>query len=211
MTTRKLVLFDFDGTLTSRDTMLAFALHCRGPYRFWVGMIWLLPLLVGLRLGLVPRTEAKRYFLRHFLGGMHRDELAHHAHTFADRIDGFLRPEAREQLALHRESGDDVAVVSASLDLWLAPFMAAHGLRCLCTAAAFDPDGTFRGELAPPNCNGPEKALRVRANFDLSSYDHIVAYGDSSGDAELLALADEAVYRPFRGIRHRPPERLPTS
>ncbi|MEO0603778.1 MAG: HAD-IB family hydrolase [Myxococcota bacterium] len=212
MTDRRLVLFDFDGTLTDRDTMLAFARHVRGPYRFWAGMVWLLPLFVGLRLGLVPRTDAKRFFLRHFLGGLHRDALTAEARTFADRVEGYLWPEGRTQLARHRERGDEVAVVSASLDLWLAPFMEARGLRCLCTQADYDEDGIFHGDLASPNCRGPEKVARVREAFDLDDFDTVVAYGDSSGDTELLALADESVYRPFRsGARHDPAKGLRTA
>lgn len=198
MSDRKLVLFDFDGTLTDRDTMLAFVQHCRGPWRFWAGMVWLAPLLVGHRLGLVPAAEAKRLFLRHFLGGWHREALAGAAAVFADRIEGWMRPDGRARLAWHREQGHDVVVVSASLDLWLAPFMAVHQLRCLCTEAAYGADGTFDGELASENCNGPEKVRRVRDAFELDAYDGVVAYGDSSGDAEMLALADESSYEPFR-------------
>jgi len=198
VTLRRLVLFDFDGTLTDRDTMLAFALHCRGPYRYWPGLLWLAPLLVGLRLRLVPREVAKRLFLRHFLGGMSRATLARLAESFADRIDGFVRPAARRALAEHRRRGDEVAVVSASLDLWLAPFAGAHGLHLICTRAAFSDDDVFEGELATPNCNGPEKARRIREAFALEEFGEVVAYGDSAGDREMLALADESRYRPFR-------------
>lgn len=192
------MLFDFDGTLTDRDTMLAFAEKVRGPYRFWLGMVWLLPLFVGLRLGLVARTDAKRMFLRHFLGGLRRDDLEAAARTFADHLEGYLRPQGRARLAQYREDGAEIAVVSASLDLWIGPFCAARGLTCLSTRAAYGDDGVFAGELASPNCYGPEKVRRVREAFDLSSYGTVVAFGDSSGDAELLAMADEAHYRPFR-------------
>lgn len=211
---RKLVLFDFDGTITDRDTMLGFARHCRGPLRFWAGMVWLLPLFVGLRLGLVPPTDAKRLFLRHFLGGMDRATLQQQAELFADHVERYVRPQARAQLRRHREQGDEVAVVSASLDLWLGPFMRIHELRCLCTEADFTPEDRFEGELASPNCNGPEKARRIREVFDLSSYGSVIAYGDSSGDREMLALADEAIYRPFRGegsARQPETEGLPTA
>lgn len=199
MSDRKLVLFDFDGTLTDRDTMLAFVRHCRGPWRYAAGMVWLLPLLVGLRLGVVPATVAKRLFLRHFLGGWARTDLEHAAAVFADRIEGWMRPTTRERLAAHRQRGHDVVVVSASLDLWLAPFLAANQLRGLCTSAAYDEHGRFWGELGSPNCNGPEKVRRVREAFDVDSYDGVVAYGDSSGDTEMLALADEPHYRWHEG------------
>lgn len=209
--TRRLALFDFDGTLTDRDTMLAFALHCRGPYRFWAGMLWLLPLFVGLRLGAIDRADAKRVFLRHFLRGMDRATLDRAAETFADRIEAWVRPAARDALSRHREQQDDIAIVSASLDLWLTPFAKLHDLRCLCTEAAITERGTFEGDLASPNCNGPEKVRRIRDAFDLEVYDGVTAYGDSSGDREMLALADESFYKPFREARQPRTKRLRTA
>jgi HAD superfamily hydrolase (TIGR01490 family) len=193
----QLALFDFDGTLTDRDTMLAFCKHVRGPTRFWLGMVWLTPVFAAMALKLIPNDRAKVLFLTHFLGGMERSALHEAAASFADHIDGWLRPGARERLDWHLAQGHEVSVVSASLDLWLMPWMNRQGLRCLCSTAAWDGD-TFTGELSGPNCNHEEKVVRVRAVFDLEGFERVYAYGDSSGDQAMLALADEATFKPFR-------------
>lgn len=197
MAGRHLALFDFDGTITHRDTMFEFVWHARG--RLWglLGLSMLSPVLIGYALGLVPNHRAKVALLRWFFRGEDRSAMETWGRTFADRIDAGVRPAARERLAWHRAEGHEVVVVSASLDLWVAPWAERHGLRLLCTRARFD-EGVFTGELDGPNCNGAEKETRIRAELDLHGYDRVYAYGDSSGDAEMLALADEMWFKPFR-------------
>jgi HAD superfamily hydrolase (TIGR01490 family) len=190
-------LFDLDGTLTTGDTMFAFVRHCRGDVRFVAGLVWLSPVLVAHRLGLVDAERAKIALLGHFFRGWSRARLEEHAAAFSDVIDRMVRPGAKERLAWHRDAGHDVFVVSASLDVWVRPWAARHGLRLLCTEARYDAD-TWAGALAGPNCNGAEKAARVRAALRLEDYARVYTYGDSHGDTELLALGHEPVFRPFR-------------
>ena len=194
---RGLALFDFDGTITTRDTMFAFVLHCRGPVRFAAGLLWLSPWLVGYALKLVPNDVAKSRLLRHFLAGASRSELTAWSTSFADAVDAMVRPGAKERLQWHRAQGHDVVLVSASLDLWVRPWAERHGVRLLCTEGRFDGD-LFSGDLSTPNCHGPEKETRIRAAMKLEDYARIWSYGDSSGDAEMLALAHETSFRPFR-------------
>jgi phosphoserine phosphatase len=58
--------------------------------------------------------------------------------------------------------------------------------------------GVLTGQFDGHNCYGQEKVRRIQAALDLAHYEHIYAYGDSSGDKPMLALADEAFYKPFR-------------
>lgn len=197
MAERHLALFDFDGTITTRDTMLAFCRHAVGDVRYLLGLAWLSPTLIGYLLRWVPNDTAKVRMLRHFLGGLSRDELDALGRSFVPRAEGWVRPAASERLAWHVAEGHDVFIVSASLDLWLAPWAEARDLPLLCTRGAFD-GGVFTGALATPNCHGQAKVDRVREAVDLPSYDVVHAYGDSSGDTEMLELAHEAHYQPFR-------------
>lgn len=194
---RTLALFDLDGTITTGDTMFAFVRHCHGNLRFLAGMVVLLPVLVAQRVGLVGAERAKISLLGHFFRGWSRSALEERAASFRPVLDGMVRPQARERLAWHREAGHDVVVVSASLDVWVRPWAEHHGVALLCTEARFDAD-TWAGALSTRNCNGAEKASRVRAAMQLEEYTRVYAYGDSHGDAELLALGHEVAWRPFR-------------
>jgi phosphatidylglycerophosphatase C len=196
MNGRTLALFDLDGTITTHDTMFAFVRHARGNLRTALGLLWLSPVLGLHALGLVDATTAKTALLRHFFGGLPKQTLQAWAESFASPLDELVRPEARARLQWHREQGHEIVLVSASLDLWLSPWAQRQALNLLCTQAHFDGD-VFTGSLQGPNCNGPEKEARIRAAHDLSSYTFVYAYGDSSGDVQMLALAHESWLRPF--------------
>lgn len=194
---RALALFDFDGTLVDRDSMLAYCQHVVGPARYWLGMVWLTPMLALYITKLIPNDRAKVIMLRHFLGGHSRDHLAERARSFSEIMDSWLRPGALERVRWHLDEGHDLFVVSASLDIWLGPWADRHGLKLLCTRAAYDEAG-FAG-LDSANCHGAEKVRRVQGEVDPGSYATVYAYGDSSGDTQMLAIASEASFRPFRG------------
>ena len=94
----------------------------------------------------------------------------------------------------HKSQGDDIVVVSASLDLYLAPWCAERGLKFICTTIE-EQRGTLTGRYVDGDCSGAEKVRRIRAQYDLSSYPIVYAYGDSGEDREMMALADKKYYR----------------
>ncbi len=112
-------------------------------------------------------------------------------------IDTILRPKAMEKIAWHKEQGHKVVIVSASIECWLKPWCDKHGLDLIATKLEIK-DGTVTGKFLTKNCYGIEKANRAHEQYNLDDYDHIYAYGDSRGDKELLELADESFYKPFR-------------
>ena len=192
-----LALFDLDGTLTRADTMFAYLRHVVGTPRFVIGMLWLSPMLALHKLGVIGAGPAKAMLVGHFVRGRTKDELDAAGVSFADELELLLRPGALERVSWHKDQGHRVVIVSASMRLWLQAWCDRHGLELLCTEPEWR-DGRFTGALASPNCNGPQKVARVRELLDPEAHRPISAYGDSSGDRELLALADEPTFRPFR-------------
>jgi len=193
-----LALFDFDGTITRKDSLAEFVAFGVGKARFILGLILLAPVLVAYKLGFVSNHAAKRRLLAHFFGGWDADRFRALAQRYAvERIDLIVRPLAMDKIAAHRGQGHRVAVVSASMESWLKAWCDKHGLDLIATRLEVR-DRKLTGEFATPNCYGPEKERRVRERYDLDAFDVVYAYGDSRGDREMLALADEATYRPFR-------------
>lgn len=198
----QLVLFDVDGTLTRADTMFAFAVFAAGKVRLFLSLWLVSPVLVGMKLGLVDRGRAKGLLLRVCFAGIAQATLQQAAARFAvERLPGLLRPGAPEQVQAHLDAGNRVLLVSASLDLWLAPIADALGVGLISTEAAWT-GGRFVG-LAGANCRGPEKVRRIREQLDLADFSRSIAYGDSSGDTEMLAMADDAHFQPFRSSEGR--------
>jgi phosphatidylglycerophosphatase C len=62
----------------------------------------------------------------------------------------------------------------------------------LCSELERDDTGSCTGRLRGANCRGPEKALRLRTLFGDTEVE-LWAYGNSSGDDEMLALAQHPV------------------
>lgn len=190
---KTLVLFDFDGTLTKGDSLLRFLLFALPPRGLFLGCILLLIKFIGLFLsGRWSNERAKESLLGVFFEGRSQEYLEGLGTEFyKQQVIAMLRPEMLAKLREYRDSGETVVLVSASADVWLRPFCMAENILLVCTNLDFE-NGKFTGKLASPNCNGPEKARRIQTAFDLSAFEKIIAYGNSGGDAAMLALADES-------------------
>jgi phosphatidylglycerophosphatase C len=190
-----LSMFDFDGTITSGDSFINFIRFAVGDLKASWGIMILSPMLIAYKLKLIPNYKAKQLMLSYFFKGMNEKHFHKVAKEYSlKHIDTILRPKAIEKIAWHKEQGHKVVVVSASIECWLKPWCDHNGLDLIATRMEMK-NGVVTGKLLTKNCNGIEKARRVKEIYNLNDYDHIYAYGDSRGDKELLDLADERFYK----------------
>ncbi len=193
-----LALFDFDGTITNKDSFLEFLKYYEGSLKYFFKLLGLLPAIGLFYAKIIDNGELKERFLKRFIKGVTPDEFIVTVEKFySDVVPGFLRRYAVDKIKWHKSMGHDVALVSASAELWLKPFADKHEMTLICTELE-TLNGAYTGLLQGANCNGAEKVLRIKDHFNVSEYDRIYAYGDSSGDREMLDFADEAFYKPFR-------------
>jgi HAD superfamily phosphoserine phosphatase-like hydrolase len=108
-----------------------------------------------------------------------------------------IRPGALQAINTYKQEHSQVAVVTASAENWVKPWCNKHGLICVGTQLEVQ-NGIITGKLCGANCYGPEKVKRIQQQFTLSDFEEIVAYGDSSGDREMFAIAHHHHYKPFR-------------
>jgi len=194
-----IVAFDFDGTLTVRDSFTQFLRWRAGPGGWFKGVAAMTPDLVAYAADR-DRGRLKAASVRQFLKGTPRTQLVADAEAFAGQVwPGFLRYDA---LACWKDWGTKGAyrvIVTASPETTVAPFARRLGAEALLgTPLVFDSDGRVTGAFAGPNCRGEEKVRRLRAAFG-TDMNLAAAYGDTSGDTEMLAMADEAGFRRFKG------------
>ena len=189
--------FDFDCTLTRRDTLLPFLLHTLGAGAVARHALVLFPTLAAYALGLITNGVAKERVLVRCLGGKRWDELQQEAERFAAYVlPGLLRHEAVQRLDWHKRQGHRCVVISASLELYVRPWAQRAGFdEVIATHLETREDGRITGKLSGANCYGIEKTRRLEALLGARDGYTLYAYGDSRGDRELLSLADYAYYR----------------
>ena len=184
-----LALFDFDGTITTRE-MFADFIHFAVPRpRLLLGKLLLAPLVVGYKLGWVSGHLMRASALRVGLGGVAQERASELGARFAAEVlGGVLRDNAMARIAWHKQRGDRVVVVSGAFDTYLAHWCRQHDLELVCSRLETR-DGVLTGRYLGEQCVGPEKERRVRAAYALADYPVIYAYGDTRDDFDLLRLA----------------------
>ncbi len=195
-----LALFDFDGTITTDDSLIKFIHFAVGDIRLISGMIALSPMLIAYKLKFIPNYKAKQMMLSYFFKGMDEEKFLLLTKTYSlNHINSIVRSQAMEKIAWHKNQGHIVVIVSASMECWIKPWCEENDLELIATKMEIK-DHSVTGRFATKNCYGIEKVNRVKEVYSLNDYDCIYAYGDSHGDKELLALADESFYKPFRNL-----------
>lgn len=220
---KKIFVFDFDGTLTHADTLLAFIRFACGPVRMCMGFVLYAPLLVLMKLKLYPNYKAKQKVFAHFFRGMTLTRFDALCTAFAQQGEHLLRPAARSFINTVRSEAYAMAIVSASIDNWVRPFAEMYlqsdnaqdksqgnvqdntkdnkpalPIIVLGTKVEVDAAGCLTGRFATPNCYGPEKVRRIEAVWPHREQYDVSAFGDSRGDKEMLAYADQGYFKPFR-------------
>jgi phosphatidylglycerophosphatase C len=194
---RPIVAFDFDGTLTIRDTFTAFLAWRAGPVRYRAGLARLLPDLARY-LRDHDRGRLKAAAVRRFLAGLGKADLEDAARRFAEgRARNLLRPDAIRAWRRWQSQSARLVIVTASPEEIVAPFARGLGADSLIgTRLAYDENDRLTGELKGENCRGPEKVRRLKETFG-PDVRLEAAFGDTDGDKEMLALADQVGYRVF--------------
>lgn len=192
--------FDFDGTVTTNDTLWAFMAFASGRAALMKAVACEFWKLTAAKLGLIDSAIAKEALFRRLYAGVPADQFSAWCEAFAGQESSRVRREALAAIRRHRSEGHRVVIVTASPTAWVRPIAKTLGFAAedvIGTEIEIDSGGRLTGGFATPNCRGKEKIVRLLKKFPLRSDYTLYAYGDSSGDRELLAAADFAFYRKF--------------
>jgi phosphatidylglycerophosphatase C len=194
---RPLVAFDFDGTLTWRDSFRAFLAWRSGRVRYGRGLVRLAPAAAAWTRH-HDRGALKAAMVREFLAGSSEDEVARAAERFAaETARRLLRPDAVRTWRRWREADARLVIVTASPEILVAPFGRGLGAEAVIgTRLAVSQDGRLTGALDGPNCRGPEKVVRLQAVYG-DGVRLEAAYGDTDGDTAMLSIAEHPGMKVF--------------
>ncbi|CAL1518268.1 HAD family hydrolase [Chitinophaga sp. MM2321] len=193
-----IAFFDFDGTITRKDTLWEIIRFHKGRAAMYTGMARLLPALLLFKMKQIPAQEMKERVLKYYFGEMTEQEFISGCEKFCQqRLPVLIREQALTAIRNHQQQGHRVVVVTASAQHWVAPWCNTENIGCIGSRMEVK-DQYITGNLVGINCNGEEKVARIKQEFDLTQFNEIFAYGDSKGDKPMLALAQHAAYKPFR-------------
>lgn len=194
---KRIAFFDFDGTITSSDSLLKFIRFFVKNKKFLMGLIALSPTLILYKLKLIPNNKAKEKLLSWYFKGIEEEKFKKVANEYSlNNINKILRVKAIEKLNWHKLQGDKIVIVSASIDCWLRPWCEKNGYELLATKLEYK-NNVVSGRFLTKNCYGKEKVNRIKEQYNLNDFEYIYAYGDSRGDKEMLELANESYYKVF--------------
>jgi HAD superfamily hydrolase (TIGR01490 family) len=192
-----IAFFDFDGTITKKDTLLEFIKFTKGSFGFYLGFLLNLPYLIAYKLKIISNQSAKEKVLRFFFHGIAIEEFNRRCQEFAEQVvPKLVRTKALDEIERLKAMDVKVVVVSASPENWIEQWTKRLGLELIASRLEVS-GGKVTGKILGKNCHGDEKVVRIKEVYDLTKYNIIAAYGDSGGDKPMLELADQAHYRPF--------------
>jgi len=182
------VVFDFDGTLVDRDSVIDFALHycARRPAR-WLALLAVLPLAALMRLRSVGAAASVLLWAitvgastRRFVVALRRYarlKLPHHAHEaiFAE-------------LTRHVQAGDCVVIATGTLPALVRGLLGARSYERLPVVGS-RLRRKWGGLVAETHCIGRVKVRELERRFGIVSWTSV--YTDSFADRSLMSRASD--------------------
>ena len=191
---KRYALFDFDGTITTKDTLFDF-------FRFTYGRSGLVKCLLlnvwNLSLYAAKfhsNERAKEIMLATMIKGTSSDVFEEQCKRYSmERVPQIIKENTKEIIEKHLTAGETLIIVSASPENWIRPWAMKNGFTEVIATKLEERDGALTGKFASRNCYGEEKVNRLKEFFTDRQQVYITAYGDSNGDKPMLNYANHGI------------------
>jgi len=198
MQTSEIAFFDFDGTVTSKDTLAEILKFIKGKFSYYFGIAFLSPVIVAYKLKILSNHKAKEILLTYFLKNLDINKFNSQCADFAEKkLPKLFNKRALLEIRKHLQHKTPVIIISASAENWILPWCSKYNIDCIATKLEVK-NGKLTGKIDGRNCSGKEKVRHIKSRYELSTYQKIYAYGDSPDDLPMLSLATDKSYKPFR-------------
>lgn len=188
---KTLALFDFDGTLYKKDSLIEFTKYYKGNTAFYTGMLVLFPFLLVMKLGIISNQKTKKRYMTYFFKKEDSLVFKKKAELFAlTKIEKNLNPEIYAALLNHKKLKHEIYIVTASFSEWIEPWSQKHNIPVIGTKLEII-NTKITGDFTTKNCYGKEKVNRINADIHLEKFEEIYVYGSGKGDKEMLQLVKQ--------------------
>ena len=198
MNGKKIAFFDFDGTITTKDSLLEIIKFMKGRTAYYAGILLNMHWFMAYQINIISAGLLKEKVLSYFFSGTPENIFQEQCDRFAERgLPGFTRKRAIAEMDRLREEGFELVIVSASAENWIRGFANKLSLELIATILEVK-NGMITGKLEGKNCSGEQKVIRIQQRWDLTGYEEIYVYGDTPSNKPMMALATRSFYKPFR-------------
>ncbi len=192
---QRITVFDFDGTITTKDSLWEFLKHTNKKNRLIFRLICWGPWFLIYCLKIISAEKSKQKLFEIMFKNWTVEQFHSSCHSFCLKIDQFLNSDTILTLKKHQQERDIIIIISASIEDWIRPWANKQGIEIvLGTQVAHDINHRLTGKFASKNCNGKEKVKRLLKLFPNRSTYQLTVYGNSNGDTEILNFADIGIW-----------------
>lgn len=193
---KKLVILDFDGTIYNGDSLLHFA-RFLNPVKYFGSLFIIAFPMVFSKLGLLSADRVKVMFFRIHLKGFSEQQLKEKGLAFFEKHRHRIYPKAIQFIRKEQENESRCIVVSASCQEWLQPFCDFLKTELICTQLETDSAGNYSGNIKGENVKGKAKIAALKQVVNLTDYDSVTAFGNSTEDRILATISQQYHHRFF--------------
>lgn len=198
---KEIAFFDFDGTITKKDTLLEFLKFQFGLLSVVFFTIRCLPQVISFTAGVTNNHRFKEIVLAYFLENTTVESFQEYCRLFNQkRMKNLIRPAALEEIKILKKRNVKVVIVSASPENWIVLWASQYDIDVIATKLE-NRNNKLTGKIDGLNCSGFEKVRRVKEAYNLDEFQKIHCYGNSKHDLEMLSIANKAHMKPFRTKR----------
>ena len=197
---KELYLFDFDGTITSKDSLLHFIAFSKNNFQIFFGYLYILPYVLLMKLKLYSNEKAKTKLFSFHFKGMGIDQFDGLCLDYGrNELPKIIKSSFLDYLEALKQGNKDITLVlvSASFESYLRHWTESTDFELLATKLE-EKNGALTGKFATKNCYGVEKVKRIQAVYNLKEFKTISVFGDSRGDKEMLQLGNNSYYKHFK-------------
>ena len=195
---KSLVLIDFDGTITNKDSFLEFILFSNSTFKLVLNGAYAILFFLGYKLKLINANIAKEKIFTSFFKNISEKKLFELGEQFcAIHLKKILKKDAIEALKYHQQLGNTICVVTASPKYWVKPWCDKNNFLLICTEYKTEL-GKITGAYDGENCKGIVKVTKIKQLFNLEDFKEIFCYGDTKDDLPMLALGTKSFYKYFK-------------
>ncbi len=198
----KLAVFDFDGTLLSKDTLPCLGREWlrqkRSILRYILIYLHIAPDLIGYRVGVISREKMKAAAFRKFnrlFTGMNAEEIEGFFCAAYPGLRKHFNSQIIDEIDLARSEGYHTVLLSGSYIELMKMVAADLGLDTVIAAELALKDGIFDPQGDTPFIDGDSKCSLLQGAFADQEVDWAGSrcFADSVADVKVMGMVGEAI------------------